>query len=126
MTAAPPGGSGEMFDAIAEKYDLVNRVISLGVDQRWRKKTVRAMGLGEGAKVLDLATGTGDLAILIAKMNPTATVIGLDPSAKMLAVGEGKIRAEGLLARVTMKPGDAQAIDEPDASVDATSIALSL
>jgi demethylmenaquinone methyltransferase / 2-methoxy-6-polyprenyl-1,4-benzoquinol methylase len=122
----PKGGSGEMFDAIADKYDLVNRVISLGIDQSWRRKAVRAMNLAEGACAIDLATGTGDLAILIAETHPHVHVTGVDPSTKMLAVGEAKVKAAGLAGRVVLQAGDAQAIDAPDASVDATSISFGI
>ena len=69
-------GSGAMFDGIAERYDFVNRVISLGIDQSWRKKTVQALALSAGARVLDLATGTGDLAIMVAKLHPEVSVVG--------------------------------------------------
>ncbi len=120
------GGSGEMFDAIADKYDLVNRVISLGIDQSWRRKAVRAMNLADAARAIDLATGTGDLAILTAKTHPQVHVLGLDPSTKMLAVGEVKVKAAELEGRVVLKVGDAQAIDAPDASVDATSISFGI
>lgn len=122
----PKGGSGEMFDAIADKYDLVNRVISLGIDQSWRRKAVRAMNLAEGSRAIDLATGTGDLAILTAKTHPKVTVLGLDPSTRMLAVGEAKVKNLGLEGRVVLKEGDAQEIDAPDSSVDATSIAFGI
>jgi demethylmenaquinone methyltransferase / 2-methoxy-6-polyprenyl-1,4-benzoquinol methylase len=122
----PKGGSGAMFDAIAGNYDLVNRIISLGVDQSWRRRAVRAMNLEGEARALDLATGTGDLAIMIARMAPRARVVGLDPSPKMLAVGTKKVQGEDLAERVTLEVGDAQAIDAPDASFDATSIAFGI
>src|SRR5262249_31409121 len=61
----PRAGSGAMFDAIADRYDLLNRIISLGVDQRWRRHTVNSLRLRDGDAVLDLATGTGDLALMI-------------------------------------------------------------
>lgn len=124
--AAPRGGSGRMFDAIAERYDLVNRVISLGMDQSWRRRAVRALGLLPGATVLDLATGTADLAILIARMAPDARVIGVDPSGGMLAVGRRKVEAEGLSGRVELREGDAQALDLPDRSVDAITMAFGI
>ena len=89
-------GSGQMFDGIAARYDLVNRVISLGIDQSWRRRTVRALKLSEGARVLDLATGTGDLALLIARAVPTAHVVGLDPSSKMLEIASAKVAQAGL------------------------------
>ena len=86
---APRGGSGEMFDAIAGRYDLLNRLLSLGIDQGWRRKTVAALRLAAGARVLDVATGTADLAIQIARTHEGVTVVGLDPSSGMLAVGTG-------------------------------------
>ena len=60
-------GSGQMFDGIAERYDLLNRIISLGIDQRWRKKTVAALQMKPGERVLDLACGTADLTMLVAR-----------------------------------------------------------
>src|SRR4051812_7151761 len=81
----PRGGSGEMFDAIAERYDLMNRIISLGLDQAWRRRTIAVLDVTAGAKVLDLATGTGDLAIMIKRAHPDASVVASDPSRKMLA-----------------------------------------
>ncbi|MFO0761115.1 MAG: ubiquinone/menaquinone biosynthesis methyltransferase [Byssovorax sp.] len=120
----PRGGSGEMFDGIAERYDLLNRIISLGLDQGWRKKTVRALALGPGKTSLDLATGTGDLALMIAAMFPEAQVIGTDPSKGMLAVATRK--AEGRAPNVTFRAGDAQQIDLPDRSVDAISMAFGI
>ena len=82
-------GSGQMFDGIAKRYDLLNRVISLGVDQRWRQQTVEALGLDGSAQatVVDLATGTGDLGILTAKRFPRVRIVGVDPSVEMMAVG---------------------------------------
>ena len=69
-------GSGAMFDRIASRYDTLNRVISLGIDQRWRRRTVESLQLTSGHRVLDLATGTGDLAVMIAKSLSTVTVVG--------------------------------------------------
>ncbi len=86
-------GSGAMFDGIAHRYDLLNRLISLGIDQSWRRKTVEALSLGDGARVLDLATGTADLALLVARSEPSANVVGLDPSERMLEVGRKKVGA---------------------------------
>jgi demethylmenaquinone methyltransferase / 2-methoxy-6-polyprenyl-1,4-benzoquinol methylase len=123
---APAGGSGQMFDAIAGKYDLVNRVLSLGMDQSWRRRAVRSLKLGENPTVLDLATGTGDLALLIADMVPDARVIGVDPSEGMLAVGRRKVSEAGQSARIELRLGDAQALDLGDLSVDAITMAFGI
>lgn len=119
-------GSGRMFDAIADKYDVVNRVISLGMDQSWRRRAVRALDVSPGATVLDLATGTADLAILIARMVEGARVIGVDPSEGMLSVGRKKVAAAGLAGRIDLRAGDAQALDLPDRSIDAVTIAFGI
>lgn len=122
----PRGGSGHMFDAIAERYDLVNRVISLGMDQSWRRRAVRALELAPDATVLDLATGTADLAILITQMVADAHVIGVDPSEGMLSVGRKKVQDAGLTSRIELRAGDAQALDLPDRSVDAITMAFGI
>ncbi|MBK9031505.1 MAG: bifunctional demethylmenaquinone methyltransferase/2-methoxy-6-polyprenyl-1,4-benzoquinol methylase UbiE [Myxococcales bacterium] len=123
--AAPRPGSGQMFDRIARRYDLLNRMMSFGVDKRWRKRTVAALALpATASRVLDVATGTGDLAIDIARRHPQAEVIGVDPSANMIAVGAGKVaRFDG---RVELTLGDAQALAFDDASFDAVTIAFGI
>src|SRR5688572_33145365 len=103
--SGPRGGSGEMFDAIAPRYDLLNRLLSLGIDQRWRRLLVRELALKPGARVLDHATGTADLAILIARTHPDSQVVGVDPSTEMLRVGRAKVEAAGLGARVSLQTG---------------------
>lgn len=125
-TPATREGSGAMFDGIAHRYDLVNRVISLGIDQSWRKKTVRSLELKPGARVLDLATGTADLAIMIARQHPHVTLVGVDPSPKMLEVGQKKLDAEQLAERIELAVGDAQALNFPDRSFDGVSIAFGI
>lgn len=119
-------GSGEMFDRIARRYDTLNRVISLGIDRRWRRRTVAALRLPAGARVLDVATGTADLAIDIARRHPDATVVGLDPSRGMLAVGDTKLARRGLASRVSLVVGDAQALPYEAASFDAATIAFGI
>src|SRR5882672_2799470 len=119
-------GSGAMFDGIAHRYDLVNRVISLGIDQSWRKKTVRSLELRPGAKVLDLATGTGDLAIMVSRMHPQVTIVGVDPSEKMLEVGRKKLTEAALNERIALEVGDAQALKFPDNSFDGLCIAFGI
>ena len=123
---APALGSGAMFDRIAARYDAMNRVLSLGLDRGWRRRTVRALQLGAAPRVLDLATGTGDLAIDIARMHPGARVIGLDPSLQMLAVARAKLARLGLGDRVSLMRGDAQALPYASCEMDAATIAFGI
>lgn len=122
----PDGGSGAMFDGIADRYDLLNRLISLGIDQSWRRRTVDSLALGERAKVLDLATGTGDLALMIAQRVAGTHVVGVDPSRGMLAVGEKKIRSADLEERVKLEVGDAEQLPFADDTFDGTTIAFGI
>ncbi len=120
-------GSGRMFDAIAQRYDLLNRVISLGIDQGWRRRTVRSLALGGSpGKVLDVATGTADLAILTARMEPRSTIVGVDPSVNMLAVGREKVARQGLAGRIELAEGDAQALAFDDDTFDGATIAFGI
>jgi demethylmenaquinone methyltransferase / 2-methoxy-6-polyprenyl-1,4-benzoquinol methylase len=127
VSAEPRGGSGEMFDAIARRYDLLNRLLSLGIDQRWRRELVRRLQLGPEARVLDHATGTADLALRIARSGPKIRVLGLDPSQAMLEIGRAKVSAAGLEQRVELRRGDAEHLDGlENASFDAVSIAFGI
>ena len=123
---APANGSGAMFDRIAARYDAMNRVLSFGLDRGWRRRTVRALELGARPRVLDLATGTGDLAVDIARRHPDATVVGLDPSQQMLAIAQGKLSKRGLADRVTLVRGDAQHLPYRDHEMDAATIAFGI
>lgn len=123
---APRPGSGAMFDGIARRYDLLNRVMSFGLDRSWRKKLVRALALAPGARVLDLATGTADVAIAIARAHPDCRVVGVDPSTGMLEVGRHKIARSELDARVTLQAGDAQALELADQTFDGVCIAFGI
>jgi demethylmenaquinone methyltransferase/2-methoxy-6-polyprenyl-1,4-benzoquinol methylase len=125
-TALAKEGSGAMFDGIAARYDLVNRVISLGIDQSWRRKTVAALQLAAGHRVLDLATGTADLAIQVARTEPSVSVVGLDPSSKMLEVGRQKVARDQLDERVELVQGDAQALPFEPNSFDSVCIAFGI
>jgi demethylmenaquinone methyltransferase/2-methoxy-6-polyprenyl-1,4-benzoquinol methylase len=115
-----------MFDAIAHRYDMLNRMLSLGIDQSWRKRTVRALELGPRSRVLDVATGTADLALQIARATDDASVIGVDPSLAMLQIGREKVQRAGLQARVELRPGNAEALPFPDRSFDAATIAFGI
>jgi demethylmenaquinone methyltransferase / 2-methoxy-6-polyprenyl-1,4-benzoquinol methylase len=129
--ARPEGGSGTMFDGIAARYDLVNRIISLGLDQGWRVRTVDALGLAkrslsEPVQVLDLATGTGDLALLLADKLPQASIVGVDPSEKMLEVGRRKVEASGAKGRVRLEMGSAESLPFPTGTFHGTTIAFGI
>lgn len=120
-------GSGQMFDRIADRYDLLNRVLSMGIDKSWRRRTVRALALGDGPRrVLDVATGTADLALEIAATHPRTQVLGVDPSVNMLARGRLKVARRNLTDRIELVVGDAQALDHPEATFDAATIAFGI
>ncbi|MEM1032074.1 MAG: bifunctional demethylmenaquinone methyltransferase/2-methoxy-6-polyprenyl-1,4-benzoquinol methylase UbiE [Myxococcota bacterium] len=106
-------GSGAMFNRIARRYDHLNRIISLGMDRSWRRQLVDALGpLTAGDEVLDVATGTADIAISVARRYPGVRVTGVDPSVNMLDVGREKLEALG--DRVSLVEGDAQAMSFDD------------
>ena len=92
----PLEGSGGMFDGIAARYDLLNRLLSLGIDQNWRHATAGELGDAGVSRVLDLATGTGDLAIQIAMKYPDARIEAVDPSPRMLDVAREKLGSMGI------------------------------
>jgi demethylmenaquinone methyltransferase/2-methoxy-6-polyprenyl-1,4-benzoquinol methylase len=126
--AGPALGSGAMFDRIARRYDLCNRVLSLGLDRSWRRRAVRALQLPPGGRprVLDVATGTGDLAIDIARACRGAAIVGLDPSTGMLAIAARKVARRGLGDRVAFVVGDAQRLPYRSCELDAAAIAFGI
>lgn len=122
-----PARIAGMFDAIAGRYDLLNRLLSAGIDRRWRRRAVRALALGGGETVLDLCTGTADLAVaLVATTPPAARVIGVDFAGAMLRVGLAKLRRRQLTPRVVLLRGDATKLPLAAASVDAITIAFGI
>ncbi len=123
------GGSGAMFDGIATRYDLLNRINSFGADRRWRRTTAAALQLdraGGAARVLDVASGTGELAMAVARRYPGVSVTGVDPSREMTAVGRSKVERLGLGDRIELGEGDAQELAFPDHSFDAVTIAFGI
>lgn len=120
------GGSGAMFDGIARRYDLLNRLISFGVDKRWRKKTVDALELTPNSKVLDLATGTGDLAFDILKSHQDANVVGVDPSQNMLEVSHEKADKFDMSNRFETQIGVGEQLPFEDNTFDAACIAFGI
>ena len=116
-----------MFDAIAGRYDLLNHLLSAGIDRRWRTRAVRSLQLTGRERVLDLCTGTGDLAIAALRAQPSAArVVGVDFAGAMLRVGEDKLRKNRLDDRIAMVQGDAARIPLGDSSVDAVTIAFGI
>jgi demethylmenaquinone methyltransferase/2-methoxy-6-polyprenyl-1,4-benzoquinol methylase len=113
----------QMFDTISTNYDGLNRVISFGIDVKWRKKVVKLVGKTRPDSVLDIATGTGDLAISLAGTG-ASQVIGLDLSEGMLAVGRKKIAEKGLSEKIEMIQGDSEALPFEDNSFDAITVAF--
>jgi len=122
-----PARIAGMFDSIAGRYDLLNHVLSAGIDRRWRTRAIRSLQLTGRERVLDLCTGTGDLAIAAVRARPPAArVVGVDFSGEMLRVGDGKLRSARLRDRVAMVRGDATRIPLGDASVDAVTIGFGI
>lgn len=119
-------GSGAMFDTIAHRYDLLNRLISFGLDKGWRRKAVRLLEIRDNDTLLDLATGTADLAIDIARNHPTVRVEGLDPSQGMLDEGKVKVTRFKLDERVELTCGDGQAMPFEDNTFDGTIIGFGI
>lgn len=113
----------DMFDNIAPKYDLLNHVLSMQIDKIWRKKLVNWMNKDNPQEVLDVATGTGDLAIAI-ENGTKAKVVGLDLSQQMLNVGIIKIKKLNLDGRISMQKGDAENLPFEDGRFDAVSVAF--
>lgn len=113
----------DMFDNIAPKYDLLNRVLSMKIDVLWRNTLVKWMKNDNPQEVLDVATGTGDLAITIEK-GTNAKVIGLDLSQQMLNVGVIKIKKLNLDGKISMQKGDAENLPFEDNRFDAVSVAF--
>lgn len=113
----------QMFDTISGNYDNVNRVISFGIDVKWRKKVLKMVGESNPKTILDIATGTGDLAILMAKTKADK-IIGLDISAGMLEVGVQKIAAKNLTKTIEMVLGDSENMPFEDNYFDAITVAF--
>jgi demethylmenaquinone methyltransferase / 2-methoxy-6-polyprenyl-1,4-benzoquinol methylase len=107
-----------MFDRIAPRYDLLNRVLSGGIDGLWRKRAVDTLAAPAGARVLDLCTGTADLLIEALRRAPGTRGVGLDMSIPMLARAAGKLARAGLAPRAGLVAGDAQALPVRDGAFD--------
>ena len=113
----------KMFDAISTNYDGLNRVISLGIDMKWRKKVVAIVGENDPKQILDIATGTGDLVLMMAQLKPDR-IVGLDISPGMLEVGKEKVKNANLDDIATMMVGDSEDLPFEDHTFDAITVSF--
>lgn len=113
----------KMFNAISKNYDGLNRVISFGIDVKWRKKVVELLKKKQPNTILDIATGTGDLAIALIKTG-AKKIVGLDISPGMLAIGKEKVHKKKLDGTIEMVVGDSENLSYGDASFDAVTVSF--
>lgn len=120
-------GIRDMFDAIAPRYDFLNRLLSLGIDRRWRSFAVGQLQIPAGGKVLDVATGTGDVALEIASRTPESVlIVGEDFTQGMLAIGKKKIEASPFRGRIFLVNAPCEAMPHPDRTFDGVTIAFGI
>ena len=134
-TSRDPSRIAGMFDAIAPRYDRLNHLLSAGLDRRWRRLGIQALHLSGRERVLDICTGTGDLAIEAvsekrgrdeSRPRFSGDVIGVDFAGEMLHRALDKVRRAGLASRIRLARGDAMQLPLPDASVDAAMVAFGI
>ena len=121
MSASPIAA---MFDRISPKYDALNHLLSFNIDKVWRRKTAKVASKNAPKNLLDLATGTADLAIALAKRNPEAHITGMDFSEKMLKIGSEKVQRHNLESQIELKLGDAAALPFENNVFDAITVAF--
>jgi demethylmenaquinone methyltransferase / 2-methoxy-6-polyprenyl-1,4-benzoquinol methylase len=113
-----------MFDTIAPRYDLLNRVLSLGVDVWWRKKALSYLAQARPQRILDVATGTADVAIMAARQLQPKEIVGIDISNQMLDFGRVKIKDASLQSVITLETGDSEQLRFDSDSFDAVTVAF--
>jgi len=111
----------QMFDNISGNYDFMNRIMTFGIDIKWRKKVVKMVAETQAKDILDIATGTGDFAIMLAEIKPNK-IVGLDISSGMLEVGKKKVKEKGLDNLIEMVLGDSENLPFDDNSFDAVTV----
>jgi demethylmenaquinone methyltransferase/2-methoxy-6-polyprenyl-1,4-benzoquinol methylase len=114
----------KMFDELAGRYDFMNRFLSVGIDISWRKKAINIFKEAAPQQLLDVATGTADMAIMAAKLLKTQKITGIDISQKMLEIGRNKIIKEGLESKIELMSGDGETINFRDNSFDGVMVAF--
>ena len=112
-----------MFNSIAGRYDLLNHLLSMGIDRGWRKKLVKLMGDDKPLRILDLATGTADLAIAAVKLHPE-NITGIDIAEEMLAIGQAKVDKLGLSHTITLLKADSENLPFGDEEFDSAMVAF--
>lgn len=124
---SPEGAKGrqveQMFDSIAHSYDFLNHVLSLGIDRSWRRTAIDSLRPFAPKRLLDVATGTGDFALLAMRRLNLDGILGVDLSEGMLRVGREKVEQQGLSDRITLRKADCMQLDIPDNSFDAVTVA---
>ena len=113
-----------MFNRIAPYYDFLNRLLSLGIDTTWRKKAIRQLKADQPQVILDVATGTADVAMETARQLHPEKIVGIDISAKMLDIGRRKIKKEELSTIIELQEGDSENLPFPDNTFDAVTVAF--
>jgi demethylmenaquinone methyltransferase / 2-methoxy-6-polyprenyl-1,4-benzoquinol methylase len=122
-----PARVAAMFDAIAARYDFLNHLLSAGFDRHWRTRAIRSLALTGRETVVDVCTGTGDVALAAARARPAAArVVGVDFSGEMLRLGAAKVRDASVSGRVALARGDATKLPLPDASAEAATVAFGI
>ena len=122
-----PARIAKMFDGIAGRYDFLNHLLSAGIDRRWRRRAIRSLALTGNERVLDLCTGTGDLAIAARQSAPPAgRVVGVDFARAMLRVGRAKLARRGLASSVSLVCGDATSVPVGDRSMNRVTMAFGI
>ncbi|MDO3379190.1 bifunctional demethylmenaquinone methyltransferase/2-methoxy-6-polyprenyl-1,4-benzoquinol methylase UbiE [Geoalkalibacter halelectricus] len=117
----------EMFDGIAPRYDLLNRLLSLGIDRRWRTFAVARLQIPANGRVLDIATGTGDVALEVARQTPPSVrIVGEDFTQGMLVRGRDKIAASAYADRIDLVNAPCEAIPHPSDCFDGVTIAFGI
>ncbi|MGB5105696.1 MAG: bifunctional demethylmenaquinone methyltransferase/2-methoxy-6-polyprenyl-1,4-benzoquinol methylase UbiE [Candidatus Zixiibacteriota bacterium] len=116
----------QMFDRISHRYDLLNRILSLGLDIHWRNSAIEELEDERHERVLDLACGTGDVAIAAARANKHRRVVAVDMASQMLTIAQSKIERAGLRERIQLTRGDGMSVPAGDSSFDAASIAFGI
>lgn len=111
-----------MFNRIAPSYDRLNHLLSFGIDRLWRRRATRRVAAGSPQAILDLATGTGDWALLLARQLPEAEIVGLDLSSEMLEAARRKAARRRIGDRLTFAEGDAEQLPLAEASVDLVTV----